>query len=216
MQSGVSPPTTFGTLRTLKFWLAGSMRSGAKASAKSTPHVQARRLEQRHEELVRGARDRWCCRGSRAGPARSRLRISSTARDHERDVGVLGLGERRRHADVDHVAAARARRNRWWRAACPRRDCLRDLGGGHVLDVGAALARAARTFSASTSKPVTREARLRELDRERQPDVAESDHADARLAGVDARAQILEPSSSSSPRAHVGRLPREESPRNSR
>ena len=37
VHSGVSPPTTFGTSRTWKRWFAGSMRSGAKASAKSTP-----------------------------------------------------------------------------------------------------------------------------------------------------------------------------------
>ena len=37
VQSGVSPPTTFGTSRTANFLLAGSMRSGENASAKSTP-----------------------------------------------------------------------------------------------------------------------------------------------------------------------------------
>jgi hypothetical protein len=37
VQSGVSPPTTFGTSRTANFVLAGSMRSGAKATEKSSP-----------------------------------------------------------------------------------------------------------------------------------------------------------------------------------
>ena len=39
VQRGVSPPTTFGTFFTLNFVFAGSMRSGAKASAKSLPIV---------------------------------------------------------------------------------------------------------------------------------------------------------------------------------
>ncbi len=38
--SGVAPPTTFGTWRTANFLFAGSMRSGAKATPKSTPHLR--------------------------------------------------------------------------------------------------------------------------------------------------------------------------------
>ncbi len=40
VQSGVSPPTTFGTFLTLNLVFAGSMRSGAKARAKSLPIVR--------------------------------------------------------------------------------------------------------------------------------------------------------------------------------
>ncbi len=40
VQSAVSPPTTFGTLRTCHCLFAGSMRSGANATQKSTPHLR--------------------------------------------------------------------------------------------------------------------------------------------------------------------------------
>ncbi len=75
----VSPPTTFGTSRTRKLWLAGSMRSGAKATAMSSPTC-------RPLDSSIGTKSSWVVPGyvvlptTTSWPLRARLVISSRAR----------------------------------------------------------------------------------------------------------------------------------------
>ena len=110
---------------------------------------------------------------------------------HVRDVGVLGLGERGGNADVDHVAGGKLAEvdSRLELALLHRH---RHLVGGHVVDVGGSLLERPDLVlvELEAGHPVVG---LGELDRQRQPHVAEADHADACLSGLDAPPQLLQP-----------------------
>ena len=103
--------------------------------------------------------------------------------------GSLRARQRRGHADVDDIQARE----------------LREVGGGakvalfvdfgqrllrNVLDVGDTLLQQTHLLCIDL-EPCHVEARAGELDGQRQPHVAEPDHPDARLARVDAIAELL-------------------------
>ena len=108
----------------------------------------------------------------------------------EGDVWVARLAQGRRHADVDHVHLGElievARRGESLRL-----DQLRDGRRIDVADVGAALGEGT-DLRAVDVEARHAEARVRELHGEREPDVAEADDADARLARIDAATQFFE------------------------
>ena len=190
VQTAVSPPTTFGTLRTLNCLLAGSMRSGANASAKSSPTLRPRasRIGRKSSCVVPGyvvepRITSW--------PARSRFWIASTAATMNEKSGSLvlvsGVGTQTlitsqpASSSKSVVACSLPASRCFATSACgtssmyerPSRDRAHLLGV--ELEAGDG------------------EARLRELDRERQPDIAEPHHPDSRLARFDAPAQIPQP-----------------------
>ncbi len=147
-------------------------------------------LEHRHEQLLSGSR------------------IGGTAEDHElsgvdpladlferrgdmRNVGVLGLRERCRHADVDDVARRECGEIHG-RGELAVRAGQGDVFGGYVLDVrGASLD--CRHLARIEVEARDVEARACELDRQRQSDIAEADDPDTCFAGFDAPAQFFEP-----------------------
>ena len=74
---------------------------------------------------------------------------------HHREVGVLGLAERRGHADDHGVALAQQRRSRCWRRSRPSPTSALTRAEGTSLMYDSPRLTAA-TFSAERSKPVTR------------------------------------------------------------
>jgi hypothetical protein len=107
------------------------------------------------------------------------------------DVGIAGLRERRGDADVDHVAAGELAEV----GARPQSAFVveaRDLAGGYVLDVGDALLDELDLAGIEVEASHA-EAGAGELHRQRQPHVAEADHADAGLARVDPGPELLKP-----------------------
>ena len=106
------------------------------------------------------------------------------------DVGVLGLGERRGDADVDDVGGRERREVAGGLEPAGPADLL-ELGGGHVLDVGAAFGEHADLLRVEIEAGDP-EARLGELEGEGKPDVAEADDPDVRVARIDAIAKLVE------------------------
>ena len=98
-------------------------------------------------------------------------------------VGILGLAQRRRHADVDRVHVAElAHVGR--RAELAGLDARREIGFEHVRDVALAGVDLIDLRRVDVEAGDV-EAGARELDDERQADVAEADDTDARLARAD-------------------------------
>jgi hypothetical protein len=105
------------------------------------------------------------------------------------DVGILGLGEGSRDADVDHVGLGeRSVIARGLELA--RVHCRLHVFCGDVLDVGSARVDASDLvliqIEACHSEP-----RLGELQRQGQPHVAETNDTNPRMAGLDPFAQFL-------------------------
>ena len=174
MHAGVSPPTTFGVLRSVKSVRPGSTRSGEKASEKSSP---ARRPDSsssgtRCSRVVPGkVVDSSTMSWPRAiTPARAREAFSSGPRSGSR-LRVSGVGTQTRIASASWSSTKRVVKLQRSSIA-PRRSegmsstwewpsrSAADLG---LVDVDADDV----------------DAGLGEADRQRQPDVTQSDDPDA-------------------------------------
>lgn len=174
MHAAVSPPTTFGVVRSVKSVRPGSTRSGEKASAKSPPATRPGLLEQRHEVLAR-----------RAGKGRGIQDHRLTTADHPgqsprgaqqgTQVGLAVGVERRRNADKDRVALMEL--DEAGRSPNPPVDgpepVIRD-----VLDVRLPSAYPRHLAGIRVDADHV-ESRLGEGDRQRKSDVPQSDDPDA-------------------------------------
>ena len=148
---------------------------------------QAALLENRPDDFVRSTRIGGRFEDDEL-PGMQVLGNHLDGRDDVGEVRVLGLPERRRHADVDRVERLDDRRVAAWPRACPasRNWATSAVGTSGMYDsprlIGVDLARVEVDAGRL-------EAGARQLDGERQADVAEADHADVGGAadGVSAR-----------------------------
>jgi hypothetical protein len=160
-----------------------------EGEAEVAAHAQAGRLEHGPVELVRGAGIGGAAEDDQVAGAESLPQLLDR-RDDVRDVRILGLGERRRHAHVDAVGAREigvARRG----GEAPGLELAAQLRLGHVADVRGAGVEAldAGDVDVHADHP---EARARERERERQSHVSETDDADLRLAPFDPALELGE------------------------
>ena len=188
--SASTPPTTFGTLRVLNCRIARIDALGREREEEIDAGLQPARFEHRLDELL-----------GRAGigrrfeddeHARMQVRGDHLDRRHDvRHVGILRLPQRRRHADVDRVELrddARSRSSRSGVRSATRR-ATSSVGTSGMYDVPCIdrIDLSCIEIDAGRSEPGARE-----LDGERQADVAEADDADASGAPVDARSRLSE------------------------
>ena len=155
--------------------VAGVDALGREAEEEVVPHREAPVLEHGQHRLARGAGvGRRLEDDELAGPERRADRLGR--RDDVAQVRVLGLAERRGHADRDRVALGEARHVRRGDDPAVRRE-RRQLRRGHVADVAVARVHAVGDRGAHL-EPEDLVAGLGDLDGEREPDVPEADHAD--------------------------------------
>ena len=148
----------------------------------------AARLEHRQQQLLRAPRVRGALEDDQLARLVAGRRLLGRGHDVG-DVGILGLPQRRGHADHDHVAAGeRAGIRR--RPVAARAEQGLELLARHVGHVRAAAAKRGRAVRIVVEAG-DREAGFRERDGQGKPDVTLSDHADARGARRDARVQGL-------------------------
>jgi hypothetical protein len=167
--------------------LAGPWRQGQEEVAF---HPQAAGFEPRLHDLVGGRRIRRRLEDDELSP-RQTLGDRVDGADHEREIRIFRLAQRRRHAHVDHVEACQ--RRRVGRGAPPRAG----HGVGEVRRVHIGDVTAARVDLADLAR-IHVEARdvescARQLDGERQSHVPEPNHADARASIAEAGEQCHEP-----------------------
>jgi hypothetical protein len=154
-------------------------------------HLQARLLEEGNEEIVRGARIGGTAEDDQMSAPEALPNLFHRFHDVG-DIGILGLGEGSRHADVDHVGLGE--RSVVAGGLEPSRvPYLLHLLRGDIFDVGGALVDDPDLvlIQLESGDP---EPRLCELQRQGQPHVAEANDTDPRMAGIDSFAQFLEPS----------------------
>ena len=169
--------------RVVNCWLPGSTRSGENARKKSASAFSppASSIGCTTSSVVPG----YVVDSSMTScPGLQRRRHGLHRLDDVGEIRVLGLAERRRDADVDDVHLPEPP-HVGGRGQLPRLHDRGDLGVGDVGDValpGVDL----RRLRLVDVEAGDRKALARELDRQRQADVAEADDADARLPGGDA------------------------------
>ena len=137
------------------------------------------RLEPRAHHLVDGAGIGGRLQNDQLPGAQMRGHLLDR-RDHVRQVGIAGLAQRRRHADVDGVDAGQGREigRRRERARIHRHP---HVGGRHVGDVRLTPKDGTGPFRIDVETD-RRHPGAGEGDGQRQPDVTEADHADAYLS----------------------------------
>ncbi len=155
------------------------------------PHLQARFLEQGDEEVVCGARIGRAAENHQLSAPETLPDLLHRLHDVG-DIGILGLGEGSRHADVDHIGLGQ-RSVVEGGLELARVQCRLHLLRGDVLEVGSALVDGPDLFLVQLEAGDP-EPRLGKLERQGQPHVAETDDTDLRMAGIDPFAQLLEPS----------------------
>ena len=170
----MSPPTTFGVLRSVKSVRPGSTRSGEKARLKSSP---ARRPDSSSSgtrcsrvvpgKVVDSSTTSWPLAIT---PASAREALSSGPRSGSR-LRVSGVGTQTRIASASCSSTKRV-------VKLQRSMHGAEALGGDVLDVRAALAQRGDLGLVDVDADDV-EPGLGEADRQRQPDVAHSDDSDA-------------------------------------
>ncbi len=159
---------------------------GREGQEEIAPHLEAGLLEPRQDELVRRARVGRALEDDEQ-PGLEVPRHLLGRRDDERHVGIAMLRERRGDAHVDGVhALERAEVRR--RGEVTGADQRPHDGGRHVLDVGLAGQELPDPGFVDVDAGDV-EAGLGEFDRQRQPDVAQSDHGQAGGAVFDLAGQ---------------------------
>ena len=176
-QSGVAPPTTFGTLRVWNVGVARIHALGRERQEDVAADLEAAALERRLHHLVGRARvGRGLEDDQHAGMEVRRDRLDR--RDHEGEVRILGLAERRRHADV-HGVERPQHGEVGGRREPPGGHEAGDLLVRHVRDVRLAAVHRGDLGAVEVDADGV-EPGAGELDGERQPDVPEADDARAR------------------------------------
>ena len=200
------PPTTFGVLRVCQIGIARVHPLGAEGEEEILADLEPGALERRQQDLARRAGIGRALEDDRlAAPERALHRLGG---GHDvADVGILELRERRRHADGDRVRLAQPRRvggrleasrvhdglASWasvtsftceWPAVQAVHDPLADVEAEHAV------------------------ARLGQLHRERQADVAEPDDPEEHLAALGLADQLLCHAHHTSPSAETAPLMR--------
>ena len=170
----MSPPTTFGVLRSVQSVRPGSTRSGEKARAKSLPATSPDSSSSgtRWSRVVPGnvVDSSTIELPARHHAGQRRAAPSSGPRSGSR-LRLSGVGTQTRIASVSCRSTARV-------VNSIRSSDAGEPLGGDVLDVGAALAQAGDLGGVDVDADHVLP-RLREGHRERESDVAQADDADA-------------------------------------
>ena len=178
---GVVPPTSRGIVLDALAGSPGLTRSGAKARSKSGPASSPV-----VSSTSRNAPDGRPREGRRledhelAGMQVRRDRLGRA--DDRAEVGVLGRGHRRRHADEDRVGGIEA--GLVGTTDVSPSAIAAASRSSEMSSIGEWPRRRSSILAGFASTPVTREAGLRERDREGQADVAEADDGDVAVGGV--------------------------------
>jgi hypothetical protein len=172
----------FGDVPRVPLLVPGVDALGRERKVEVLPDLEPRLLQARENHLVGGAG----VRGAVKDHEHLRMQVPGDLSHGGSDIGdvrVPGLAEWRGNADVDGVHCLQHGEVKG-RLERPGVERIPDPLGRHILDVRLTLAQKPDLLGVSVD-PYHVEAGTGELHAQRQPDVAQSDHCQARLPGLE-------------------------------